>query len=151
MVLKLFRVGWFFSLLAVLGVFMYVYAALPDPVIVYDDGHETTLRREAVFYIFLFLLAIFNMLVYVFRRVFARESDEPFVSWYHGLAICLNLFFIVSLAFLSLYNSNEKFDYPRIGPIIYGSIALVVVWTIGWPVWLVIRKLVGTRSAPAGE
>lgn len=140
MVLKVFRAGWFFSLLALLGVFMYVYASLPDPVVVYDDSDEVTLRREAVFYIFLILMAIFNMLVYVFRRVFSRETDEPFVSWYYGLVICINLFFIVSLAYLSLYNSGEKFDYERIGPIVYGSMILVALWVVGWPVYWVIRK-----------
>jgi hypothetical protein len=149
MVLKIFRVGWFFSLLSLLGIFMYVYAALPDPVIVFDDGGEMTLRKEAVFYIFLFLMAIFNMLVYVFRRMFPTDEEQPFVSWFVGLVICLNIFFVVSLAFLSLYNSNEKFDYPRIGPIIYGSIGLLIVWTLSWPLWTIVRRFVPRSPAPA--
>lgn len=151
MILKLFRVGWFFSLLALLGVFMYVYAALPDPVIVYDDADQMTLRKEAVFYIFLILIAIFNMFVYVFRRMFNREEEEGFVSWFHGLIICLNLFFVVTLSFLSLYNSNERFDYARIGPIIYGSLILVMAWSVAWPVWLVVRRFVKGGSSVEGS
>jgi len=55
--------------------------------------------------------------------------------------VCLNLFLIVAMSFTSLINSGEKFDYPRIGAIIYGSLLLLAAWSATWPVYRVLRKM----------
>jgi len=54
--------------------------------------------------------------------------------------VVLNVFFVMSLSFISLYNSNEKFDYSRIDFAIYGSVILIVVWALAWPVYSLYRK-----------
>jgi hypothetical protein len=141
MILKIFRVMWFFSILAVLGSFMYVYASLPDPVLVMEDPERFTISKEVLFYIILATLAIFNMFVYVFRSLNKTEEGEGFVSWYCGLVICLNLFFIVACSYISLFNSGERFDYTQIGFIIYGSVGLMILWAFSWPVYLAGRKI----------
>jgi hypothetical protein len=141
MILKLFRVVWFFSILAVLGFFMYVYASLPDPVVVMEDPQRFTLSKELLFYIILATLAIFNMFVYVFRSLNKTPEGEGFVSWFYGLVICLNLFFIVAVSYLSLFNSGERFRYEEIGVIIYGSVVLMILWAFSWPVYLAGRKI----------
>lgn len=135
MILKVFRVIWFFSLLAVLGSFMYVYASLPDPVVVFENPDQIHLSRESVFYTMLFLIASFNSLIYFFRQVNRGEKGEAFNTWFHGQVITLNLFFIVALSFISVFNSSERFDYSRIGVVIYSSIALVALWAISWPLY----------------
>jgi len=140
MILKIFRVVWFFSLVAFLGFFMYVYASLPDPVTVMDNPEQITLGKETVFYAILITIAVFNMFVYVFRSLNKTEEGEGFVSWFYGLVICLNLFFIVAVSYISLFNSGERFEYERIGPIIYGSVALMVLWAFSWPIYLAGRK-----------
>jgi hypothetical protein len=146
MILKIFRVVWFFSILGVLGFFMYTYAALPDPLVVLDGDEQIRIGKEAWFYSILFLVAIFNMFVYVFRALNRsrpaelREEGEAFVSWFYGLVICLNLFVIVAVSFVSLFNGGERFDYARIGIIIYGSIGLMVAWALSWPVYLIFPK-----------
>lgn len=147
MILKLFRVVWFFSILAVLGVFMYVYASLPDPVVVLEDPERLTLGKEVLFYIILASLAIFNMFVYVFRSLNKTQEGEGFVSWYYGLVICLNLFFIVSCAYISLFNSGERFQYEKIGVIIYGSVALMIIWAFSWPIYLAGRRIIAKKGA----
>jgi len=152
MILKIFRVVWFFSILGVLGFFMYTYASLPDPIVVMDDTDQIRVSKETWFYSVLFLVAIFNMFVYVFRALnrsrsvslgqsaAQRQEGEDFVSWFYGLVICFNLFMIVSVSYISLFNGGERFEYQRIGVIIYGSVALMIAWTFAWPVYLIFAK-----------
>jgi uncharacterized membrane protein len=141
MILKIFRVVWFFSILGLLGFFMYTYAALPDPLVIVDDTEQVSISKEVWFYCVLFVAAIFNMFVYVFRALNkSREEGEAFVSWFYGLVICLNLFIIVAVSYVSLFNGGERFEYQRIGVIIYGSIALMIAWAFSWPVYSIFAR-----------
>jgi uncharacterized membrane protein YhdT len=145
MVLKIFKAVWFFSLLGVLIVFMYVYASLPENVILQESGSIKSISREALFYIVLALLALINMLVFIFSKLYSR-GDDDFLSWFYGQIITLNLFFIIALCYTSLYNSSEKFDYSRIGWIINGSVIIMIVWALGWPVYSVLRKIMNKQT-----
>lgn len=146
MILKIFRVVWFFSVLAVLGFFMYTYASLPDPLVVMDDQEQVIISKEVWFYAILFIVAIFNMFVYVFRSLNkSRPEGEAFVSWFYGLVICLNFFVIVAVSYVSLFNGGERFEYERIGFIIYGSIILMIAWAFAWPVY----RLISTKGKVA--
>src|SRR5258707_6361268 len=126
--LKIFKVIWFFSLLGMLGVFMYVYASLPDPVTVRESSKVISLSKETLFYITLAILSITNASVFAVTRVFP-EADHDFKAWFYGLIVCANLFFVVGLSFISLYNSTEQFDFPPIGFLIYGRILLLIGWS----------------------
>ncbi len=139
MILKIFKAVWFLSLLVTLAVFMYVYASLPEQVRISVGASDLLLSREAVFYLVLVVTALFNMMVFVFARLYAKGADT-FLTWFFGLIISLNLFFVILLGFINLYNSNERFDYERLGALIYGSLGLVVLWTASWPVIVMVRK-----------
>jgi len=147
MILKIFRVVWFFSILAVLGFFMYTYAALPDPLVILDGKEQLTIGKGTWFYAILALVAIFNMFVYVLRSLNKNrpasqsQEGEGFVAWFYGLVICFNVFIIVAVSYISLFNGGERFEYARIGIIIYGSIMLMVVWALSWPIYLIGRKI----------
>jgi uncharacterized membrane protein YhdT len=145
MILKIFKAVWFFSLLGVLIVFMYVYASLPENVILQESGSIKSISREALFYTVLALLALINMLVFIFSKLYSR-GDDDFLSWFYGQIITLNLFFITALCYTSLYNSSEKFDYSRIGWIINGSVIIMIVWALGWPVYSVLRKIMNKQT-----
>lgn len=132
MIFKIFKAIWFLSVLAVLAVLLLVYASLPEQVVVQEVGSDMVrVSREVLFYIVLGLLALLNVMVYVIGKLF--PTDKTFRAWFHGLIISLNIFFIIALNMVNLYNSNEKFDYERIGFIIYGSVILVAGWAISWP------------------
>lgn len=133
--LKIFKVIWFFSLFTLLGVFMYVYASLPDPV----AFGSYIISKESLFYMLLALFALTNASVFAVSRLFP-EKDYDFKAWFYGLVVCANLFFVVGLSFISLYNSTEKFDYARIGFIIYGSIILLIGWSISWPIFRLAQR-----------
>ena len=139
MALKVLKVIWVFSLLTVLAVFMYVYASLPENVVVNENPQTIALSKEAVFYIALAVIAIANALVFAVSRIFS-EKESDFKAWFYGLIACANLFFVIALSFVSLYNSNEKYDFARLGVIIYGSVGLLLVWASSWPVYRVVKS-----------
>lgn len=141
MILKVFKAVWFLSLLGVLANLFYVYAGLPDQVSVAEEGGATAyvMDKEALFYAALAFIGILNLLVYLFSK--SITPDEGFRAWLHGLVITLNIFFVVGFSFIGLYNSAEHFDYTRIGPIIYGSVILVALWAIAWPIISISRRV----------
>ena len=145
MALKIIKGVWFLSLMAFLVAFMYIYASLPDRILLLEGDSDIEVSRGTIFYSFLAIVGITNMLVFVVSRLFPPDQNR-FKTWFYGLVITLNLFFIVALAFINLYNSTEKFDYSSIGYVIYGSISLVAIWVASWPVYTVFRKNVSKQT-----
>ncbi|HRI79917.1 MAG TPA: hypothetical protein PLR06_10320 [Cyclobacteriaceae bacterium] len=139
MIVKLFKGVWFLSLVATLAVLLYVYAGLPEEVEVMGGTNTMTLSRDGLFYATLALLTVFNALTLTFSRLY-REKNELFTGWLFGQVACLHLFMIVALQFFNLYNSQENFDYGRLGVIIYTSIGLVVIWFFLWPMYLLYTR-----------
>jgi hypothetical protein len=139
MVLRVFRGIWFISLLGVLIALLYVYAGLPQQVIIQEDAiQQITISKETFFYAMIVFAAIINALVFLVRQWV--KGQEAFKSWFHGLIICLNIFFIVAYFMISSYNSFENFNFNTVGFIIYGSVGLMVLWAITWPVYSLTRK-----------
>jgi hypothetical protein len=135
---KIFKVLWFFSMATALGIFMYIYAALPDP-ITFGENPVISLSKEMLFYMALAIIALTNASVFAVTRILP-ESDQDFKAWFYGLVMCANLFFIVGLSFIGVYNSAEKFDYSQIGTIIYGSLILLAGWSISWPIFRLAQR-----------
>ena len=145
MMFKIFRAVWFFSLIGVLGALLYVYADLPENVIVQQQGIESVLiSRDTFFYIVLALLTISNALVYAIGSVY--KHDLSFKAWFCGLIITLNLFVVVGLFLVNAYNSDERFDFSRIGFVIYGSVGLMALWAISWPVVKIFANKTSNES-----
>jgi len=145
MALKVIKAVWFVSLIIFLVVFMYNYASLPETVTVIDS-EETALSisRDGIFYTVLAVAGILNLFVFVINKLYAFKPD--FRSWFYGLIITLNIFLIISINFIALYNSSEKFDFEAIGSIIYGSVILVLIWSIGWPIYFVSKKIFSKQA-----
>ena len=145
MALKLIKGVWFLSMLVALVALLYVYAGLPQEVIVQDEGGErVAISNEAFFYIVMFLMAIANAMVYAMAKVF--KNNEDLRTWFYGLVTTLNIFFVIGMNMVSLYNSNEKYDFARIDFIIYGSVALIIVWAISWPIYSLFKRLISKPS-----
>ncbi len=146
MIVKIFKGVWFLSLLATLAIFMYVYASLPESILVWEGEVSQSISRDGLFYSIVALLAIFNTLIFIISRLYS-DKNEYFRAWFFGLVTFFNLFLVVALQFLNLYNSQERFDYESIGSIIYGSISLVVLWSSLWPSYYLLQRI--TRKDPA--
>ena len=144
MVLKLFKAVWFLSMLATLVILMFNYAGLPETVVVQEEGPSVLrLSRDAYFYSMTAFIALVNMMVFPIGKVYS--TYPTFRSWFYGLVIALNFFFIVSMNFVGVFNSGEKFDYSQIRYIVYFSVGLFIAWTISWPIYLLYRRM---TSAP---
>lgn len=139
MILKMFRAVWFLSVLAVLANLLYVYASLPEDVVIQEDGVKQVLvHRDTIFYVMTGIIAFINVLVFIIAKVSPKEED--FRAWFHGQIITINVFFIVGLSLISLVNGQEKYDYARIDFVIYGSVVLIVVWALSWPVLKIFKR-----------
>lgn len=146
MILKVFKVVWFLSLLGLFAVFFYVYASLPEIVTVQQEGAaRLDISREGIFYGALAIISMVNALVFVVSRMY-RVRNIDFAAWFYGLVITLNVFFVIALSYLSLFNSGERFQYERLGVIIYGSIILILGWALAWPVLALVKRF---NSKPA--
>jgi hypothetical protein len=131
--------------MGLLATLLFVYAALPEDVIVMQQGTEFLYAgRETFFYVSLVVVTLINAMVFMISALF--RSDEGLRAWFNGLVVVLNIFFIIAFFLLNAINSNEKFDFERIGFMIYGSVALIAVWAISWPIYLLVRKFSGKAS-----
>jgi hypothetical protein len=140
MVLKLFRAAWFLSMAAALASLLFTYAGLPENVVIQDDANgQVAPNRELLFYLMMLGLAVTNVLVYVIGKMYKKEED--FRSWFHGLVVTINIFFIVAMNLVQTYNSGERFNFTSIQNIIYGSIALVVLWAVSWPLYSIYKRI----------
>ncbi len=137
------KVAWFLSAFAALASLLYAYASWPEMLTVFESEGTHTASREYVFYSFLGALTVLNCLVYVISALHPGEGSYPLRAWYHSFTVSLNLFLIIALQYLNLFNSGEKFAFEKIGPIIYGGIVLVVITAAVWPVYLAWQGLSG--------
>lgn len=139
MALKIFRAVWFLSVLALFANLLYGYAGWPEELLIQDDSTaQVTIGKEVFFYILVIAIAVVNVMVYVIGKVYASNFDLR--AWSHGLVITINIFFIIAISMVGLYNSFEKFDYQRIEFIIYGSVVLIILWSLAWPFYILFRK-----------
>jgi hypothetical protein len=140
MVLKIFRVIWFVSMLALFITLLFNYAGWHEELIIQHDGiKNVTISKEIFFYLLVAIFAFTNVLVYVIKKIF--QQNIAFRTWFHGLITTINIFFVIGLSLIGLYNSFETFDYERIGFIIYGSVTLILLWALAWPIYLMIQKI----------
>jgi hypothetical protein len=145
MVLKIFKGVWFFSLLALFGLFFYMYAALPQEVALSEAERSISISRNSFFYFSIMLFAMVNVLVFVVNKLLSH-GDQGFSAWFYGLVITFNLFFLSSLGFLHVFNGGDRYDYSRMGPIIYGSLVLICIWMVSWPGYIIIKKIFPSKG-----
>ena len=145
MILKILKAVWFLSLMGFMILFLYIYASLPENVILGDTLEAATISRDSLFYIALILASLVNVLVFVITRLYGN-SDDGFSTWFFGQIILLNFFFCTVLGFINLLNSGEKFQYDRLGPVIYGSVILIVLWALAWPLYSFSRRFMGKQQ-----
>jgi hypothetical protein len=140
MALKIFRAVWFLSVLAVLGNLLFSYASWQqEELVILEDGiDQLFVNKEVLFYAIVGILVLVNVVVYVFGKLYAAQEDLR--CWIHALVISINIFFIVSVNLVGLYNSAEKFNYGTIEFIIYGSVGLIVFVALIWPVYSLSKK-----------
>lgn len=144
MILKIFKGVWFFSLMALFVVFFYVYAGLPEEVVFSESEGSLSISRNGFFFSSIILLAVINVLVFVVRKLLSN-GNQSFSSWFYGLIVTFNFFFFTSLGFIHIFNGGDRYDFSNMGPAMYGSLILLCVWMISWPVFLLYRKIIQNK------
>ena len=148
MIARVFGAVWFLSLLAITATLLYQYASFPQTVTLLEaEPGPISVSSEVLFYLVLASISILNVLIF---PVTFFSKDPSFRAWFFGLITTLNIFLIISVSFITLYNSGEKYDYQRLEMIIQGSIGLFVFWTLVWPIYWAyknfIKKSAGTEQ-----
>ncbi|MBX2916971.1 MAG: hypothetical protein KF856_17005 [Cyclobacteriaceae bacterium] len=138
MALKILKGVWFFSVLGLLGMFFYVYAGLPELVTLWETPEPITLSRNGLFYLLILTIGLLNATVYLVRQLL--QNNAGFVAWFFGMMATINLFIIAVLGFIHVFNGGDRYDYTRMAPAIYGSLILISVWLISWPVIKLSQK-----------
>jgi hypothetical protein len=139
MVLKIFKAIWFLSVLAVLVRLLFGYAGWQDELVIQEKaGEQLLINKEVLFYVLTLVLVLINVVVYIFGKLFKQQ--EHLRTWIHILITSINIFFIVAISLIGVYNSYEKFDYQSIEFIIYGSVALIILVALAWPVYAFYQK-----------
>ena len=140
MVAKVLRGVWFLSVLISFGALLYAYASMPMELVVgQKDVSLTMVSREIVFYVALALFTFVNIFVFLVAKL--KRTDYDFRAWFYGLIVTLNIFLVISLSFITVANTGENYDFSNVGYLIYGSIALFMIWLISWPVYQLFRKI----------
>jgi hypothetical protein len=142
MIVKIFKLIWLISLLVMLGVFVYCYASWPQMVSLSETEESQSVDKSVLFYVCLGLAGAFNAMVFVVTRF---QFSHAFVCWFYGLVISFHVFFVSGFIFITIFNSNEKYDYSMVGPMVYGGIVLLLIWSASWPIYLLANKFIPQR------
>lgn len=129
MVLKVFKVIWIISLLAVCAVFFYAYSTLQEQVVLGMD--IPTISKTLFFYSFISIIAVFNGIAFGALKIFGDYWKR---AWFYGLLTTLHLFLSATFIFLAIINSNERYDYGNLGPTVVGSFVIFILWILAFPV-----------------
>jgi hypothetical protein len=139
MILKIFKGVWFFSLLGLLALFFYVYASMPEVVLFSDDTEVVSMSRNNFFYLFVSVMAVVNVLVFMIDKLVNR-SIQGFSAWFYGLVVTLNAFFFSTLLYLLALNGGDRYDFSRMGPAMFGTMILILLWLIGGAFYFILKK-----------
>ncbi len=137
MVLKLLKLIWFLSVLVVWANLLYTYASLPETVVIQEDEYMA-IGREWLFYTLMLATVIINAMVYLVKTMFPQQEDLR--AWFHGLIMTINVFLIIAMNALNVYNSTETFNQHLVIYYVGGSLALILVWAAIWPLYLIYQK-----------
>ena len=130
---------WFLSVMVVLANLLLVYASLPEQVVIHENTErKVPVGKELLFYTLMTAILLINVMVYLLRRMLPEA--ENFRAWFHGLLITINLFFIISMQAVNVYNGTDNFDHNRVIIFVSGSLGLILLWAAIWPLYLLYQK-----------
>jgi hypothetical protein len=145
---KMIFAGWMVTLMVFLGVLVFGYTLFQEEVMVYQNfsGEKYFLTRHQVFYFFLFSFVLVNTLLYVFSRTlsFAPKGNMSvrqfqIRTWLYGFAIVINTFFIFSLGYISLINSEISYSPEELSFMVYVA-PVLLIGSLLWLFIILLRK-----------
>jgi len=112
---------------------MFVYADAPQMVIVYKQADVVyRIAKDILFYVALGTMVVPHFIVgQIARMLSSMNFAAPVCNWFALFTVATNTFFIVSLYFINILNSLEKFDFSYFGYLTVLGLILVVGWIAG--------------------
>lgn len=143
---------WIISCLLFLVALSYIYAFLPPTVSVFTDKEgipEFFLSSSQFFFIAMSIFIFTNLLLYVLKELIINERANvlnffknglivPFASWLISFAMVLNIFFIASMAFISIYNNATNLNIKDYTLLVYIGPVLIGAWLLGLLFFVII-------------
>lgn len=153
---RLIKFTWFITTLLFLGVLLWEYSYLPITVGVLpgEDGQTAVfISRENFFYIALAVFSFTNALLFGLRKLILQNMEQKRIKesagrtalkqdlsdWMLGFAASLNLFFMLGLIYLGVYNNSDGINLAHYGPVVYGGPVLVVI-LLGILFYILLKK-----------
>lgn len=145
---RMIYAGWIISLLVFVGILLLTYAFFSENVLVYQNssGDNFYLTRHQLFYFTLFSFAITNIAFYVLARTlsFAKKGEIPVKrrqlrTWLYGFSGIVNVFFIFSLGYISLINSETNYSPEDLSFMVYIA-PILLIGSLIWLLIVLIRK-----------
>ena len=161
---KFIKLFWLLSMIGFLALLLWVYANMPPQIdisMVNSAFSEITISKNAFFYSMIAIVVSTNgsilMLSKVLQLLTARHLKENdgfypqeghnnrLINWLGSFSIILNLFCIIGVLFVGLYNTIEKeAGHPYIY-IVYTSLFLMLVWLLGL-IYIIASKRKGMKE-----
>lgn len=141
------------SSLMFMGVLLYVYAYLPDPVkLPIDLGgiREIFVNKGNLFYAMIGLFTIVSLtsfaVVRLIRTLPAKEMNfkKNLTNWSLSFLVVINIFLILSLTIIGIINSTEQVSIGSYATLAYIGPVLLIIWL--FLLVLVITKRVVAKS-----
>ena len=138
------------SSLAFLGVLLYVYAYLPDPVkLPVDLGgiRELLVNKGNLFYIMVGIFAIVSTTsFFVVRLINTLPGSEisfkkNLTNWSLSFLVVINIFLILSLVIIGIINNTERAGIGHYATLAYVGPVLLVIWLF-LLIFVVAKRLV---------
>ncbi len=159
---KLFNFTWFLTFIGFFAALLLSYAYLPEQVGIhtnYQGEVDEFIGRETFFYVGLVAFILSNLVYFFSIKLlegipaasslhFRNERfKESIVSWLVSFAAVINLFFILGITYIALFNTQGgDFQMSRFSFLIY----IAPVLGIGCVLWLIFIFL-NRHNQPALE
>ena len=138
------------SSLAFLGVLLYVYAYLPDPVkLPVDLGgiRELLVNKGNLFYIMVGIFAIVSTTSFFVVRLINKlpgseiSFKKNLTNWSLSFLVVINIFLILSLVIIGIINNTERAGIGHYATLAYVGPVLLVIWLF-LLIFVVAKRLV---------
>lgn len=143
------------TIILFLGVLLFVYAYLPEQVGVSADEYDKPnafIGRELFFYSFLVVFSLVNLIFVLAGKLlgslavgeksfFASKGfKDRMTTWLIGLGVVINIFIIITVAFLGLFNNADYYHISQFSMLAYLGQAIIFIWIVLFFYLLIKRK-----------
>lgn len=141
---RLVKFFWYISIIVFLITLLFVYAYLPGRVGVHADPAgipDYYIDKATFFYTSIALFLLANIPLFILRRLLQKHWAESHVAtqksvgrlslqkdlsnWLLSLATALNIFFIIGVVYLGIFNNAEGLDMWKFAPVVYAGPLLI--------------------------